>query len=169
MTTPTSFDGPRAQINLLDNGGCIASSTAVVNKSVTILDDGASSSVISNVYSRAGTTTREAMTQSLNAAVDDGQELSIDLYSEPQNTMQHVASVSPKQARWRSVNGTKENTVSFDVDGLHWDNADSSLYLGGNVFRLRVAKDSLNKDTLSIEAMNEQGDGYDVKFQVSRT
>lgn len=170
MSQATSFEGTSSQIHILDNEGFISASTAVTKKNITIMDDGAQTSTISSVYARSGNTTKESMSQEVNTVTGEGQQLAVKLFSDTANNMQNVLSISPiKTSMITSGPDNQSNTVSFDVDGVCWSNSESALYLGGKMFRLKVSKDGLNKDTLSIEALNQAETDYEVKFQVARS
>lgn len=62
------------------------------------------------------------------------------------------------------------NTARFSMDGLRWDQKTSSIYVGGDVFRIRYEPaDGLNNNvaSLNFEARNPTLGGYVVKMQIT--
>lgn len=78
--------------------------------------------------------------------------------------MQQVYNAAPTKTTITAGN----TSASFTMDGLQWDNASSSLYLGGNAFRIQyTAGDAQSNQfpALRIQALTANGT-YVTKFAV---
>lgn len=62
------------------------------------------------------------------------------------------------------------STARFDADGLRWDEATSSVYIGGDIFRIRYSTAAETGDgtaTLAFQARHPVTGGYVTKLSIS--
>lgn len=85
-------------------------------------------------------------------------------------TINDIMTTSNNEVSISSFGSSGTNTARFSIDGLRWDQATSSIYVGGDTFRIRyAAADSTNNNvaSLNIEARHPQLGGYVTKMTIS--
>lgn len=129
--------------------------------------------VVSATYSLdEDTSNLHEMSRLVNSEEDGDAVTAMLLLRESQNgtrTMERALDLSAAASHLRSVDSSGSTIATFSRGGLAWDDADASIYFGGDLFRLRfftAQEDAGGKSTLRIQA--KQADGqYVTKFSIA--
>jgi hypothetical protein len=166
-STPVDFPGSSVQLATINNSGSLVANSSIQESSVLVLPEDATEGTLVSAYTRDASSQSEAMRQSM--LVEDGETtLSISLGSTNLTSMDETLTLSPVNTTVSSFENGETNSAIFGVEGLKWSNSDSALYLGGDIFRIKLGALTSGEDTLAIQSLSTDGTEYITKFEIVR-
>ena len=87
-------------------------------------------------------------------------------------TVDDVVTASPTEVAMTAHDDDGSVTARFTKDGLRWDEQTSSVYIGGDIFRIQYSDGDSESDgvpCLRIQARHPTRGGYETKWLIGQT